>query len=242
MPNASVVRCISIGGRNSPGVPSILRCGINRENAGVPRTNRQRWVDAANPPENADPRRNMKTLKQFLMIFMLIAVGSMIVCSRASTKSPDVSDNIRKSLDQAGLKAVSITQDRDKGVVTLGGNVAADADKAQAGSIATSIATGQAVANQIAVVPLGGESAAKTVNSDLDAGIDKNLDAALIQDKLHNGVTYDVKSGVVTLTGEVSSQSRRAQVEQAASTVPNVLQVVNELQVKDQKASSGPTP
>jgi osmotically-inducible protein OsmY len=43
------------------------------------------------------------------------------------------------------------------------------------------------------------------------------------------------------LTGEVKSQSRRAQVEKLASTVPNVLQVVNELQVKDQKASSTPT-
>ena len=184
----------------------------------------------------------MKKLNQYLMILMLLAVGSMIVCSGSSTKSADVSDNIRKSLDQAGLKAVSVTQDRDKGVVTLGGNVAAAADKTQAESIAASIATGQVVANQIAVVPPGGESAAKTVNSDLDAGIDKNLDAALIQDKLHQGVTYEVKSGVVTLNGEVTSQSRRAQVEQAASTVPNVLQVVNELQVKDQKASSGLTP
>jgi osmotically-inducible protein OsmY len=45
----------------------------------------------------------------------------------------------------------------------------------------------------------------------------------------------------VTLTGEVSSQSKRAQVEKVASTVPNVQQVVNELQVKDQKASSTPT-
>jgi hypothetical protein len=42
----------------------------------------------------------------------------------------------------------------------------------------------------------------------------------------------------VTLTGEVNSQSRRAQVEKVASTVPNVQQVVNELQVKDQKATS----
>jgi osmotically-inducible protein OsmY len=97
------------------------------------------------------------------------------------------------------------------------------------------------VSNQIAVVPPGGEGAAKTVNSDLDAGIEKNLDAALIQNKCHKGVTYDVKSGVVTLTGEVSSQSKRAQVEKVASTVPNVQQVVNELQVKDQKATSTPT-
>jgi len=42
------------------------------------------------------------------------------------------------------------------------------------------------------------------------------------------------------VTGEVSSQSKRAQVEKVASTVPNVQQVVNELQVKDQKASTTP--
>jgi osmotically-inducible protein OsmY len=62
-----------------------------------------------------------------------------------------------------------------------------------------------------------------------------------LTNKCHKGVTYDVKSGVVTLTGEVSSQSKRAQVEKVASTVPNVQQVVNELQVKDQKATSTPT-
>ena len=183
----------------------------------------------------------MKTLKQYLILLMLLAVGSMIVCSRTSTKSPDVSDSIRKSLDQAGLKTVSVTQDRDKGVVTLSGNVAADADKAQAESIATSIATGQVVSNQIAVVPPGAEGEAKAVNSDLDTGIAKNLDAALIQNKFHKSVKYDVKNGVVTLTGEVTSQSKRAQVEKVASTIPNVQQVVNELQVKNQKASSTPT-
>jgi hyperosmotically inducible protein len=191
--------------------------------------------------ENAAQRNNMKTLKLFIALLTLLAVGSLVGCSRTSTRSPDVSDSIRKSLDQAGLKAVSVIQDRDKGVVTLGGNVAADVDKTQAGSIAESIATGQVVANQIVVVPPGAESEAKAVNSDLDAGIEKNLDAALIQNKFHEGVKYEVKTGVVTLTGEVRSQSKRAQVEKVASTVPNVLQVVNELQVKDQKASSAPT-
>jgi hyperosmotically inducible periplasmic protein len=122
--------------------------------------------------------------------------------------------------------------------VTLGGHVAADADKSQAESIAKSIATGQVVANQIAVMPAGGESEAKAVNSDLDQAIEKNLDAALIQNKLHKSVKYDVKNGVVTLTGEVNSQSKRAQAEQIASAVPNVKQAVNDLQIKNQKASS----
>jgi osmotically-inducible protein OsmY len=153
-------------------------------------------------------------------------------------KSPDVSSAIRKSLDQSGLKNVSVIQDREKGVVTLGGHVAADADKAQAESIATSMAGGQVVSNQIGVVPPGAESDARAMNSDLDKGIEQNLDAALILNKLHDGVRYDVKNLVVTLTGEVDSQSNRRQAEKVASLVPNVRQVVNELQVKNQKATT----
>jgi hyperosmotically inducible protein len=180
----------------------------------------------------------MKTLKQCSTVLVMVVVGTLAGCSPTSTKSPEVSDSIRASLDQANLKDVSVSQDRDKGVVTLGGHVAAEGDKSQAESIAKSIAGGQVVSNQIAVIPPGAESDAKTVNSDLDKGIEKNLDAALIQNRLHKNVKYDVKNGVVTLTGEVTSQSQRGQAEKVASAVPNVKQVVNELQVKNQKASS----
>jgi hyperosmotically inducible protein len=179
----------------------------------------------------------MKTITLVLTFFMLFAIGMMIGCTN-TTKSPDVADSIRKSLDQSGLKDVSVSQDRDKGVVTLTGHVPADSDKSKAESIAKSIAEGQVVADQIAVLPPGGESDAKSVNSDLDKGIDKNLDAALIQNGLQKGVRYKVKSGVVTLTGDVDSESKRTRVGKVASAVPNVQQVVNDLQVKDQKASS----
>lgn len=121
---------------------------------------------------------------------------------------------------------------------TLGGHVPSDGDKSQAESIAKSIEGGQVVSNQIGVTPPAVESEANTVNSDLDKGIENNLDAALIQHNLNKNIKYDVKNGVVTLTGEVNSQSRRAQVEKVASAVPNVQQVVNEPQVKDQKATS----
>jgi hyperosmotically inducible protein len=180
----------------------------------------------------------MKILKLSVTLLTLLVVGTLIGCSRTSTESPEVSDSIRKSLDEAGLKAVSVNQDRDKGVITLGGQVASEGDKSQAESIAKSLAGGQVVADQIAVVPLGNESDAKAVNSDLDKGIEKNLDAALIQNKLQKIVKFDVKNGVVTLTGEVNSQSLRAEAETIATSILNVKQVVNELQVKDQKASS----
>jgi hyperosmotically inducible periplasmic protein len=180
----------------------------------------------------------MKTLDSCLSALVVVLVGTLAGCSATSTKSADVSDQIRKSLDQAGFKDVSETQDRDKGVVTLTGHVTADADKSQAESIAQTIAVGQVVSNQIAVVPVGVESDAKAVNADLDKAIEKNLDAALIVARLHETVKYAVKNHVVTLTGEVDSQAKRARAERVAGAVVNVQQVVNELQVKGQKASS----
>jgi hyperosmotically inducible periplasmic protein len=180
----------------------------------------------------------MRHFVSYASLLTLLAVGILVGCSAEPTKSPDVSDSIRKSLDQSGLKDVTVSQDREKGVVTLGGQVPSDSDKSQAETIAKSMAAGQVVADQIAVVPPGVESDAKAVNSDLDKGIEKNLDAALIQNRMNKSVKYDVKSGVVTLTGEVNSQARRAYAEKLASAVPKGQQVVNELQVKNQKASS----
>ncbi len=180
----------------------------------------------------------MKSLKSYVMLLPLLLVAGVVGCQTAPPKSPDVTDSIRKSLDQSGYKDVTVSQDRDKGVVTLSGTVPAESDKAQAESLAKSGAAGQVVANQIAVRPPGDESAAKTVDSDLDKAIEKNLDAALVKRKMDKGVSYDVKNGVVTLKGDVSSQSHRSSIEGIAKGVPNVKQVVNELQVKAQKASS----
>ena len=180
----------------------------------------------------------MKKLMMSVAMLALLAVGVLAGCSGTAMKSPDVTDNIRKSLDQAGFKDVTVSQDRDKGIVTISGKVASDNDKLQAESLAKSLAGAQVVANQITVIPIGLEKEAKTVNSDLDQGIEKNLDAALIQNKMHDDVKYKVKSGVVTLTGEVNSQNKRYQAEQVATNVPYVKQVVNDLQVKNQKATS----
>jgi osmotically-inducible protein OsmY len=180
----------------------------------------------------------MKTLQPYLALLAVTVVGVLTGCSTTSTKAADVSDSIRASLDQAGLKDVSASQDRDKGVVTLGGHVAADSDKAQAESIARSFAGAEVVANEIAVISPGAESKIKDINSDLDKGIESNLDAALIRNRLHESVKYAVKNHVVTLTGEVDSQSKRTRAEEVAAAVLNVQQVVNELQVAKQKASS----
>jgi hyperosmotically inducible periplasmic protein len=179
----------------------------------------------------------MKVRRLCLAVLPVVMAGAMMGCSDTN-KSPDVADNIRRSLDQSGYKDVTVSQDRDKGVVTLSGTVATESDKAQVESIAKAGAGSQVVADQVAVRPPGNESDAKTVDSDTDKAIEKNLDAALVKNKLDKNVRYDVKNGVVTLKGDVASHGKRTQIEKVASGVPNVKQVVNELEVKNQKASA----
>ena len=169
---------------------------------------------------------------------LLIAV-MLAGCSKTPDKSPDVTGAVRKSLqNQPAWKDVSVAQDREKGVVTLSGHVPTEADKQQVEATAKGVAVGQVVADEIAVLPPNAGSDAKTLYSDLDKGIQSNLDAALIQNKIPGTIRHEVKNGVVTLTGTVDSEAARGQAQQVAAAVPNVQQVVNELQITNQKASS----
>ena len=61
---------------------------------------------------------------------------------------------------------------------------------------------------------------------------------ACVEHKMNRAVRYDVNNGVVTLKGNVPSQGQRASMEKLAQQVPNVKQVVNELEVKNQRATS----
>src|ERR1700722_4282329 len=127
----------------------------------------------------------MNRFSRFSAVAIISGVALVAGCS-SENKSPDVTANVRSGLDQAGLKDVSVTQNRDKGVVTLGGTVASEADKGQAESIAKAPAGAQVVSEQISVRPPGEESMAKDVQSDLDKGIEKNLDAVLLQNRLNH--------------------------------------------------------
>jgi len=164
-----------------------------------------------------------------------LALCALMGCS--TNQAPDVAGRIRDSLRQAGLNDVSVSQNRDKGVVTLAGKVAQDTDKPRAEQIAKDIAAGQVVANEIAVLPPGDASVAKSVNSDVDKGIEANLDAAMTQARI-KGVDHKTNNGVVTLTGKLNTPALREQVARIAAAVPNVKQVVNEIDVKNQRATS----
>jgi hyperosmotically inducible periplasmic protein len=158
-------------------------------------------------------------------------------CSQ-SQKSPDVKDAVEKALSQAGYTSVTITQDRDKGVITLSGNVATEEDKQRAANVTQSVSSSLVISNQIGVRPAGFASEAKQIDSSLDTAIEKNFEAMLISGRMDKDITYAAKNSVLTLKGEVDSQKKRNDLEKLAASVPNVKQVVNELQVKGQKATS----
>jgi hyperosmotically inducible periplasmic protein len=179
----------------------------------------------------------MKWIQSTSLFFMTFIFAVALACSN-QRQAPDITDTVRHALDQAGLNDVRVSQDRDKGVVTLSGNVNAEDDKARAESIAKSAAGDQVVANEIGVRPKGDENTARKVDSDLDSGIEKNLDAALVQHRLKDNVRYDVKNGVVTLKGKVPTSTQRAAAQKMAEQVPNVKEVVNELNVSQQRATA----
>jgi len=55
---------------------------------------------------------------------------------------------------------------------------------------------------------------------------------------MHDDVSYEVNNGVVTLTGNVISQADRRAAQDVAAGVPYVQQVVNKIEVKNQRATS----
>ena len=108
-----------------------------------------------------------------------------------------------------------------------------DEAKAKAGDVAKATANTRIIANEISVQPLGAESAAKDVASNLDDAIEKDYKAALIAsglDKQH--VRFKAKNGVLTLTGSVKNANERQQAAKLAAEIPHTQQVLNQIEVR----------
>ena len=88
------------------------------------------------------------------------------------------------------------------------------------------------IVNEISIEPVGKEADARKIESNVDDGIEKNYKAALISNGLDKqSIHFSAKNGVITLKGKVKNQQQRQQAEQVAASVPNVAQVVNELDI-----------
>ncbi|HTZ96599.1 MAG TPA: BON domain-containing protein [Terriglobales bacterium] len=167
------------------------------------------------------------------------AVVSLILCAvlglaGCNQTHPDEKDAVNNALTANGLGVVTVSQDRDKGVMTLSGDVETQGKKDQAAQVAKQAAPDYTISNQVGVRPIGMESQAKAVDSDLDSGIEDNCKAML---KAHKNldkqsVSCSAKNGTLTLSGSVKTPAQKAEAGKLAKQIPNVKETVNEIEVK----------
>jgi hyperosmotically inducible periplasmic protein len=125
-------------------------------------------------------------------------------------------------------------------VLTLTGDVETPEKKAQAESVAKDAAPGYAIANEIGVRPIGAESQAKSVDSNLDDGIEKDYKAAIKANKNldDQSIDYSAKNGTLMLKGSVKTSAQKKEAAMLAKNTPNVKEVVDEIEVKPNKSST----
>jgi hyperosmotically inducible protein len=171
-------------------------------------------------------------IKGLLTTAILAALLTGAGCTQTNAGKSEA-DSVKRALEQADLKDVRVSDDADKKTITLSGTLHSDDAKSRAGDIAKQTAPDRTIANEISVQPVGDESRAKDVQSNLDDGIENNYKAALLSKRLNKqSIHYDAKNGVLTLTGSVRTQQQKNEAEMLASKVPNVQQVVNQIEVK----------
>ena len=176
--------------------------------------------------------------RMFVIGAAAVLAGAFVTvgCNRTF---PDEKAAVTDSLKNSNLNAVSVSQDRDKGVMTLSGNLDSPGMKSQAETLAKQAAPDYSINDQIGVRPPGVPNAG-SIASNLDDAIDDNFKAAI---KAHQNlddqsISGSAKNGTLVLKGSVKTSAQKLEAEQLAKKVPNVQQVVNELEVKPTKHST----
>src|SRR6267154_9705 len=150
------------------------------------------------------------------ILCIIFCVVSSVGCSNRTAENATYKDAVKRALEQAELTDVSVTEDRDKNTITLGGTVHSDDAKAKAAQVAKGAAGDRIIVNEVSVRPVGAESDAKSMASDVDAGIEKNYKAALIAHHLNKQhIDFGAKNGVLTLKGSVETAEQRQQAQAA---------------------------
>jgi len=177
--------------------------------------------------------------RSYLLGAAVVIGSSMFIAGCQDKNHPDEKSAVTDSLKNNNLGKVDVSQDREKGVMTLKGDLASDSDKQQAESLAKQAAPDYTVANEIGVRPPQAENAG-AVASNLDSAIEDNFKAMMkghanLDDQSIHG---SAKNGTLVIKGSVKTSAQKQEVNTLAKKVPNVQQVVNELEVKPDKHST----
>lgn len=146
---------------------------------------------------------------------------------------PDQKLAVNNALDKNNLLSVTVKQDRRSGVMTLNGIVGEDTEKVQAETLARQAAPAYTISDQIQVQSSGLQSMINDAGSNTDKAIDNNYKDSLAQHKSLQdaNIQYTTENGTVTLKGSVKTAAQKKEAEDLAKKIPQVQNVVNELEV-----------
>ena len=116
--------------------------------------------------------------RMFQLSSAAVLAGVMVVAGCDKPMHPDEKSAVTDSLKNSNLSDVNVSQNREKGVMTLSGNVDSQDLKTQAESVAKQAAPDYTIANEIGVRPPGA-SEAGSVASHLDDAIEDNFKAMI---------------------------------------------------------------
>jgi osmotically-inducible protein OsmY len=154
-------------------------------------------------------------------------LATLVACG---PKERDYETMAKTALSRAGIENLTADYDSKEKTVHLSGTVPTAADREKAGEVATeAVAPYAQVANEVTVQGRDASTA-----DDLDSGLSTRLENLVDQDQslARTDIDFDVKNGIVTISGNVQTSAQRNQVEQLARSQPGVKDVVNSLEVK----------
>ena len=173
-----------------------------------------------------------KVFKSMALAAVLAAAPMTIACNRTA-ETPDYEGRVADSLKTAKIDDVKANWNKDEKALHLSGEVERAADKVRAEELAEQVVgTSGRVVNEVKVEGANMD--------DVDRRIEKDLDAAFKEDdewdKDHLDLTFNAKAGVVTVKGDAPSQATKDRVTAAVKKVAGVKDVVNDLEIKPEKA------
>jgi len=165
-----------------------------------------------------------------------VAVVGLLALVGCQNQHPDMKQAVYSALSQHQLLSVEVSQDRNKGEITLKGIVGSAAQKANAESLAQQAAPGYTITDNIQVQSAGIESMVKSAQQDakLDSAIEDKYKESLKENKRlkREGIKYSASNGTLYLKGSVKSEKEKQEAEDLAKKVPEVQHVVNDIAVK----------
>ncbi len=162
-------------------------------------------------------------------VWLMSAVVGVAIASGCHRR-PVTEENVGKALDQANLH-VDVDVDDEANIVHLNGTVDTIADRTRAEEVARAAigTSGGQVLNELTVTTLEGET-----GHDPDSRLRDTLDQLIDDDSVlkERDVNIDVRSGTVTITGEVRSAVEKARAGRVVKRAPGVNDVTNRLEIR----------